>query len=142
MDYQKGVNSKQNAHIGGLKKDGVKLFKDVLVSNAIYAFGYPTSISSRNSFLDIKLPLVRKGIIAGKNEALKLIILDCPLNNGNSGGLVTEVEHEGGIDYWRGIGLITNMIPVTYNDSGINNSGYSVVVPMDRVMDVVNLFKK
>jgi len=141
VSFNKGINVKQWAERGYLSSDNTKLFNEVLVSNAVYVFGYPTSITNQNAFLDIKLPLVRKGIVAGKNEELKLIILDCPLNNGNSGGLVTEVENVPSYVNFKAIGLITNIVPVSYDNRSINNSGYSVVVPMDRVMEVVNLFK-
>jgi hypothetical protein len=68
-----------------LSDKDIKYFKDVNVGNEVYAFGYPTSITSVNPWLNIKLPLLRKGIVAGKNELLNAII-------GNSGGLVMEGE--------------------------------------------------
>jgi hypothetical protein len=80
--------------------------------------------------------LLRKGIIAGKNDVLKAIILDCPIFYGNSGGLVIEVETMslGNINY-KAIGLITNFIP--YNKIWLQNSGYSIVVPMDFVEELI-----
>ncbi|MGD0819238.1 MAG: hypothetical protein ABSA71_00665 [Desulfomonilia bacterium] len=141
MKLQKGVIKKQGTGVGGLSKDNFKLFKDVIVGNQVFVFGYPTSISGINPWLDTKLPLLRKGTIAGKNENLNAIILDCPAFQGNSGGLVIEVEQES-IDKikYKAIGLITNLVP--YAGAWIQNSGYSIVVPMDFVEELLNAQSK
>jgi hypothetical protein len=122
----------------GVGKDGYKLFNDVLISNTIYTFGYPTSISQINPFLDVKLPLLRKGTVAGKNKKLEIIILDCPVYKGNSGGIVIEVETVSAFEKkLKAIGLVTNLVP---NPTDLQNSGYSVAVPMDRVIETVQDF--
>lgn len=96
-------------------------------------------MSKNNSFLDIKLPLLRKGIIAGKNTVLKIIVLDSPVYQGNSGGLVLEVERECGQENYKAIGVITNLVPFTKDDSEkFQNSGYSVAVPMDSVLELIS----
>ncbi|MGA3083773.1 MAG: hypothetical protein ABSE95_03140 [Thermodesulfobacteriota bacterium] len=126
---------------GILSIDGtknIKLFNDVLEGNSVFMFGYPMSISKDNSFLDIKLPLLRKGIVAGKNDRLRTIILDCPIYQGNSGGLVIEVDEKFGQKYFKGIGLITNFVP--FNSEGsqnAQNSGYSIAVPMDPIVELL-----
>lgn len=139
-----GVVGKKGVLISGLEKDNFKLFSDVLVGNPVFAFGYPTSISRINPFLNIQLPLLRKGIVAGKNDSLKLIILDCPMFYGNSGGLVIEAE-ETSLGRWlyRAIGVITNLVPfigeniVQSDKLWLENSGYSVVIPMDFVEELI-----
>lgn len=116
----------------------LKLFDDVLEGNGVFVFGYPTSISNNNAFLDIKLPLLRKGIVAGKNNKLKTIILDCPTYQGTSGGIVIEVDEKFPNKYFNGIGLITNFIPFTNEGSHeTQNSGYSVAVPIDQVLELL-----
>ena len=108
------------------------------MGNQVFVFGYPTSITGINPWLDLRLPLLRRGIVAGINNELKAVILACPTFQGNSSGLVVEVERTflTGIKY-RAIGLITNLIP--YQTDWIQNSGYSVVVPMDFVEELIAL---
>lgn len=136
--FLEGVTKKQGAGLIGLAKDNFKLFKDVLVGNLVFVFGYPTSITNINPWTDIRLPLLRKGIVAGKNDVLKVVILDCPVFYGNSGGLVIEVEKTSFNDVkYRAIGLVTNFVP--YQEKWFQNSGYSVVVPMDFVEELIAL---
>jgi hypothetical protein len=137
-----GITKKQGKGSVGLEKDNFKLLKDVDPGNPVFVFGYPTSITKIDPWLDIKLPLLRKGIIAGKNEVLKAIILDCPAFYGNSGGLVIEAEKtsDDKIKY-TAIGLITNFVPY-YEIDWFQNSVYSVVVPMDFVEELIAGQKK
>jgi hypothetical protein len=133
---KEGVVLKQGKGYIGVEKANFKLLKDVIVGNAVFVFGYPTSITQINPWLDIKMPLLRKGIIAGKNEILSAIILDCPAFYGNSGGLVLEVEKTSVSETrYRAIGLITNFVP--YEMNWVQNSGYSIVVPMDFVEELI-----
>lgn len=125
----------------GLEKNNFKLFDDVLVGNTVYTFGYPTSLSNASPFIDIKLPLLRKGIIAGKNNSLKVIILDSPIFYGNSGGLVIEAERSDNFKTaFKAIGLVTNFVP--YAQKWLQNSGYSVAVPMDFVEELLKSIPK
>jgi S1-C subfamily serine protease len=137
-----GVVPKKGPGILGLEKNTYKLFSDVLVGNTVYAFGYPTSISQINPFLNIQIPLLRRGIVAGKNDSLKVIILDCPIFHGNSGGLVMEVEETSlGHKEGKAIGVLTNFVPFigTKIDDNLwyENSGYSIAVPMDFVEELI-----
>jgi len=95
--------------------------------------GFTYLITARR--LETKLPLLRKGIVAGKNESLDAIILDCPAYGGNSGGLVMEAEKVGSGMNLRAIGIITNFVPFTGN--WLQNSGYSIVVPMNFVDELI-----
>lgn len=149
-----GVNVDQISSVGicGINIDQTaKLYADVMESNDIYIFGYPVSIGLKSSpqFNSI-LPLLRKGIVAGRNDHNKTIIIDCPVYKGNSGGPVIEVE----MDFPRGIsykliGLVIQFIPVEEKwysllyqttNTQISNSGYSVVVPVDFVREVIDSF--
>jgi hypothetical protein len=135
-NFIKGVTKTQGQGSIGVGPGSVKFFKDVIVGNEVFIFGYPTSITEINPWMDTKMPLLRKGIVAGKNEALNAIILDCPAFFGNSGGLVIEVERMSltGIKYMA-IGLITQFVP--FDKGWFQNSGYSVVVPMDFVENLI-----
>ena len=120
----------------GVNEQMVKKFNDVLVGNEVYIFGYPTSLSISPE-IDIKRPLLRKGIVAGKNYILKTIILDCPVFFGNSGGLVLEAEQIAVTRrQYRVIGIITKFVPFL----GVwkENSGYSVAEPMDGLIDLLS----
>jgi len=134
-----GVKVIKGAGITGIDGvNNVKLFDEVLEGNSVFVFGYPTSITSSNAFVDIKLPLLRKGIVAGKNYKLKTIILDCPIYKGTSGGLVVEVDEKFAVKYFKGIGLITNYVPFRNEGSQeTQNSGYSVAVPIDQVSELL-----
>lgn len=125
----------------------IKKFEEVLEGNDVFIFGYPTSLGIQGiPQIDYERPLLRKGIIAGKNVKQKTIILDCPVYYGNSGGPVVEVEGEGSQLRFRVIGLVLQFVPfieewfnLKYRISNlqINNSGYSVVIPMDPVLDLL-----
>jgi Trypsin-like peptidase domain len=135
-----GVSMKPGTRIAGLGKDNFKRLDDVIVGNEAFVFGYPTSITKNAPWLDIGLPLLRKGAIAGINRELKVIILDCPAFYGNSGGLVLEVEHISLTEInYRAIGVVTNLVP--YQGYWLQNSGYSVVVPMDFVEELLETKK-
>ena len=131
-----GITMIRGEAVIGLGKENFKLLKDVIVGNQVFVFGYPTSITEINPWLNIKLPLLRKGTIAGKNEDLKTIILDCPSYGGNSGGLVIEIDRTSLTEIkFQAIGLITNFVP--YQKGWFQNTGYSIVVPMDFVEELV-----
>lgn len=137
LAFMEGITLKQGKGFIGLEKDNFKLLNDVIVGNRVFVFGYPTSITTIGPWLDIKLPLLRKGIIAGKNDLLKAIIFDCPAFYGNSGGLVIEAEQVSLTETkYKAVGLITNLIPFKIN--WFQNSGYSIVVPMDFVEELIS----
>ena len=136
--YENAVKSKSVSKSGSisLNEQLLKKFDDVLVGNEVYIFGYPTSLSISPE-IDIKRPLLRRGVVAGKNEIFKTIILDCPVFLGNSGGLVLEVENISlGIKHFRGIGIISKYVP--FLKGWKENSGYSIAVPMDGLIDLLS----
>jgi len=155
LRFSKGVVQKgaeganTEGTILGANPTVIRPYKDVSIGNDVFIFGYPVSLGMKNyPQIDYARPLLRRGAIAGKNEAKKTIILDCPTVYGNSGGPVIEVEKISltQTKFWV-IGVVSEFIPFQdtwYNvqrQSGtryIENSGYSVVIPMDRVMELVN----
>jgi len=126
-----------------------KIYKDVLVGNEAFVFGYPTSIGLKEiPQINYIRPLLRKGTIAGKNDKMKTIILDCPTYYGNSGGPVVEVERIGAFNtQFRVIGLISQFVPFAeiwinatqkYSYKQLSNSGYTIVIPIDFVIELIN----
>jgi hypothetical protein len=122
----------------------LKKFKDVLISNDVYILGYPSSLGSQGQ-IELNKPLLRKGIVAGKNMKNETIILDCPVYFGNSGGLAIEVEKDiDGNTKYRAIGVVSQYIPFVekltselgYTNLNCENSGYSVVVPIDTILEL------
>ena len=122
----------------------VKRFADVLVSNEVIVFGYPSSLGVANiPQLDYFRPLLRKGIVAGTNEALKSIVIDCAVYPGNSGGPVVELTRDVTGTRFRIIGVIIQYVPFAQGDAAnvLSNSGYAVAAGMDAVLDLVETFK-
>jgi hypothetical protein len=122
----------------------VKRFADVLVSNEVIVFGYPSSLGVTNiPQLDYFRPLLRKGIVAGTNEALKSLVLDCAVYPGNSGGPVVEVTRDSTGTRFKIIGVIIQYVPFAQGDATtvLSNSGYAIAAGMDAVLDLVETFK-
>ncbi|MEW6719702.1 MAG: trypsin-like peptidase domain-containing protein [Thermodesulfobacteriota bacterium] len=130
----------------GLK--GIKKYDAVLTANEIIIFGYPSSIGLKQiPQIDYEKPLLRVGIIAGKNNTKRTIIIDCPVYHGNSGGPVLEIEEDGLEKHFNAIGVVTEFIPAAeywknetnnYANLTLTNSGYAVVEPMDYVLELIN----
>jgi S1-C subfamily serine protease len=137
-----------------LAAGSAKTYDQVFIGNEVFVPGFPTSIGIRHiPQIDYSKPLLRKGIIAGKNERKHTVLLDCPVYPGNSGGPVFEC-----ITSLRGpsierelflIGLISQFVPFTqewvnrrHGNSYIEiaNSGYSVVIPIDEVFRLLKEF--
>lgn len=146
-DYVRLTNT-PNGDVIFVAFDYMKTLDEVLIANDVYILGFPSSVGLKNMpQLDYKTPLVRKGIVAGKNKSLNTIILDCEVYPGNSGGPVIEVEKDGFISKYRLIGTISQYVPFAlyFKDMNsqnlgyaLNNSGYSVIVPNDPIIDLIN----
>jgi hypothetical protein len=125
-------------------------FDDVIISNEIFILGYPVSLGTTEiKQINYDLPLVRKGIVAGKNYENKTLILDCPVYGGNSGGLALEVNQdvpsETNIHL---IGVVVQFVPFVeewqntkfpslYN-THYQNSGYSIALPVDFIIELID----
>jgi hypothetical protein len=125
----------------------VKKLNEVLTADDIYVFGYPSSIGIQQApQIDYNSPLIRKGIIAGVNDAKRTIILDCLTFHGNSGGPVLEATRQAFNSKFNIIGVISQYVPVTetwvnatqnYANLQVYNSGYSIAEPMDVVLELI-----
>lgn len=136
-----------SSHVGNIvvtPPKHLKKFADVLISNEVFILGYPSSLGAHGQ-IELKKPLLRKGIVAGKNTSNETIILDCPVYFGNSGGVAIEVEEVGQGRKFRVIGVVSQYIPfveqlqskqLRYTNLNYENSGYSVAVPIDTIFDL------
>jgi len=131
--------------VPGVSPQLIKRFDEVLISNDVLIFGYPTSLGLAPQ-LDHARPLLRSGIVAGKNEQNKTIIIDCPAYRGNSGGPVVQIQtyadRRGLLRVFTFIGVVTQFVPAAVVGNTLINSGYTVVVPMDRVLETVERLEK
>jgi V8-like Glu-specific endopeptidase len=127
----------------------IKMFDKVLVGNEVVMFGYPTSLALLpNPKIDFSRPLLRKGIVAGENVPQHSIILDCPSYQGDSGGPVIEVDSSSPFQRtFSIIGVMSAFVPFAdtwknehfgYSNTTLQNSGYSVITPMDFVMELLH----
>ena len=126
------------------------------ISSQIFMLGYPSIGVTGAAQIDRTRPLVRSGIVAGVNAALKTIIIDAPVNHGNSGGPVVQLSRTNRL---RIIGIATQFVPVPEdvlplnpgNTSGppgsssrtmlaLGNSGYGVVASADAIIDLIASF--
>jgi S1-C subfamily serine protease len=126
----------------GVSIEAVKTLDQVLVGNDVIMYGYPTSLGlTPTPQLDPDRPLLRKGIVAGKNPLRHSIVLDCPAYLGDSGGPVFEIDRTFVQRTFRLIGVVEQYVPFTQTDARTfimqTNSGYSIVTPMDAVLALI-----
>jgi S1-C subfamily serine protease len=108
-------------------------------------FGYPTSLGLQQSpQLDPLRPLLRKGIVAGTNPATRFLVLDCPVYFGNSGGPVLELDRQPFGTSLSIIGVVDQYVPFVQQAGSQTiamqvetNSGYSLAIPMDFVLELL-----
>ncbi|MCX8104776.1 MAG: serine protease [Ignavibacterium album] len=124
--------------------------KDLLVGTDVYITGYPSSLGMKEMpQLEPSQPLLRKGIVAGKNQKLNTIILDCPVYKGNSGSPVVAALQDGLKTDFKLIGIVSEFVPFVeywYNDKygykniEFSNSGYSIIAPVDVMLELIKQF--
>jgi S1-C subfamily serine protease len=135
--------------------DYLTKYADVDISSQIFMFGYPSVGVSGFSQIDGTKPLVRGGIVAGLNPELKTIIIDAPVNHGNSGGPVVQLSRTNRL---RIIGIATQFVPVPEDVLplrpeealapgsasrpmlALGNSGYGVVASADAIIELISVF--
>lgn len=151
MKINDGIKRLLKGRILTIPADQARMYKDVLIGNDVYISGFPSSLGlKRMPQIDYDRPLLRKGIISGKYDNRKTIIIDCPVFGGNSGGPVIELEDLSITNQkFYVIGIISQFVP--FIEEWINpqhrlknvefeNSGYSVVVPIDKVVELIEQF--
>jgi hypothetical protein len=130
-----------------LLPEETKDFEAVGVSNDVFILGFPAAVTAlpENHF-NYQLPLLRKGIVAGKDDRNQTIVLDCFADRGNSGGPVVEVEQTAPGQYsYKIIGLVERIMVAKALDGDslrVVASGYSVAVSMNLIRDLAKAFSK
>jgi len=129
----------------------IRKYHDVSIGSEIYIFGYPTSIGLKQSpQFDYFRPLLRSGVVAGKYENKKTIIIDSPVYFGNSGGPVFEVVWHGFSRNIKLIGIVSEYVPfydeMISRQTGaqniqVMNSGYSIITPIEYALDLMKKIK-
>jgi hypothetical protein len=123
-----------------------QLFDDVEPGTPVFVFGFPQSlgIPTRPQF-DSHRPLLRGGIVAGTFPARKTFVVDAAVYPGNSGGPVVAVIDEAFTRRFFLVGIVTEFVPAVeiwknemfqYQNLTMSNSGYSVVEPIDFLMEI------
>lgn len=142
--------------INSFNKSKTVDFKDIEQGNDIRIIGYPKSLdfykNNDKHFFNFNYPLVQNGIVSGINESDGYIITNAPVYRGNSGGAVlykvesVKLENTKLLftqDYLL-IGIVTDYIPFIIDTKNkndkydISNSGYSVVVPIQYAIGLMN----
>lgn len=151
ISFSKGVTFKtQIPSFRAVSENRLRKFNDIAISQDIFIFGYPIAIGTGSQQFEPAVPLIRKCIISGKNSVRKTLITDCPVYHGNSGGpVIATFEGPAGVSYDM-IGVVTQYIPFkmdkfktkvksdeSTNSELFGNSGYSVVEPIDFVLELM-----
>lgn len=142
------IQEKSSSGLLGVGILNIKKYDQVNIANEVYIFGYPTSLGVKDiPQIDYDKPLIRKGIVAGKNDKLKTIILDCSVNKGNSGSPVLEAEKISlGKVQFRLIGMVVSFVPLIekwdnvtqgYSNFTLYNSDYAVAIPVDYILELL-----
>jgi len=124
-----------------------------IISNYIFIYGFPTGFGIPTEIqFDKYKPVLRKGIVAGKNLDTKTFLLDCPAYPGNSGGPIIAVgKDDNGFESRRIIGIVTQYIPylepqlnqsMQFKEFDLSNSGLSVGIPIESIDEIIEELKK
>lgn len=134
-------------------------YEDVIVGSDIYINSYASSLSDEYyKQYNFSRPLIRKGIVAGKQQEDKSLILDCFVFPGMSGAPVIQYRpHSDVITYpspsfeYYISGIIIEFIPYTLRwenkqykmtNSEIQNSGFSKCISVDPILELITLYEK
>jgi V8-like Glu-specific endopeptidase len=117
---------------------------EVALGDPVFLAGYPTSLGMKDQdYYDFSRPLLRSGVIAGKNAKKRTFVIDCPSYPGNSGSPVVARLKNGN---YRVVGVVSQYIPFETRwysnrerifNTEISNSGYTVCVAMEAVSELL-----
>jgi len=120
--------------------DCVLKLDSIYAGEEVFMIGYPKSLEIlQHSNFNFNRPLLRSGVVSGKDYEYNTILIDCPSHGGNSGGPVLLKKN----NKIKMIGLVSSYVP--YIDYWINpvtkitnretsNSGLTVVVPFYQII--------
>ena len=109
----------------------------------IFLIGFPSSLTV-DDFYDVDRPLLRTGIIAGKNVNNDTFIVDSMAYYGVSGGPIVQIDSDHNIKI---VGIVSRFVPfitewknkheISISRQDFFNSGYVVCQPLDRVLEKI-----
>ncbi|MCO5286198.1 MAG: trypsin-like peptidase domain-containing protein [Chitinophagaceae bacterium] len=123
--------------------------EDIIPGSDLFVIGFPQSLGLQGNF-DMNRPLMRKGIVAGKDLKLNRIIGDGAVYFGNSGGIAVAIYFKDNKFDLRLAGLVSQYIPFDEslfdkrgNQRSIDyrNSGYSVIIPSNSILSLIKQFR-
>lgn len=123
--------------------------EEIIPGSDLFVIGFPQSLGLQGNF-DMNRPLMRKGIVAGKDLKLNRIIGDGAVYFGNSGGIAVAIHYKNNSFDLRLAGLVSQYIPFDEslfdkrgNQRSIDyrNSGYSVIIPSNSILSLIKLFR-
>ncbi len=139
------------SRLNSMNWEMVGKFDSTIIGDDVLISGFPASLGlKQNPQYDFKRPILRKGTLAGRYVEQKTLIIDCPSFGGNSGGPVIEVGESLYDNRVRLIGIVTSFIPLVeewknerYGITNVEviNSGYTVVEPIDKILDLIKEIK-
>lgn len=127
----------------------LKKFEDIKISENIFLIGFPSSLITNDDFYENDRPLLRYGIVAGKNMNNNTFIIDSIAYYGVSGGPIVQVDAEKKISV---IGIVSRYVPFItewknkYELSLIRqdfyNSGYAVCEGLDEIINFIQNYEQ
>jgi hypothetical protein len=124
--------------------DDIIDFDSIEIGSNIFLIGFPSSLTT-DHFYDVDRPLLRTGIVAGKNINDNTFVIDSLAYYGVSGGPVVQVDSDRNIKI---IGIVSRFVPFitewkNKHESSISrqdfyNSGYAVCIPLNKVVEFLN----
>ncbi len=112
-------------------------YESAIIGNDVFMFGFPTSLGYNR-------PLLRKGVLAGKDVRNSTFIIDCPSYSGNSGGPVMMIKQNE--IFILGIVSQAMLFVETWTNNQYreiqqvhkSNSGYTIIESFDKVLKLIN----
>ena len=130
------VQGKELDKVTALDTADLKRMDHVPQGSQVYMLGF-TYPGNEPTSLKVRRPLLRKGIVEGKDEVSRLLALDCAANPGDSGGLVLQEVDEGARGkHLKGVGIISGGF--RYQREGQGAKGYSLAIPADAVTELLD----
>lgn len=123
--------------------------EDIIPGSDLFVIGFPQSLGLQGNF-DMNRPLMRKGIVAGKDLKLNRIIGDGAVYFGNSGGIAVAFHYKDNTFHLQLAGLVSKYIPFDeslFDRRGVQrsvdyrNSGYSVIIPSNSIISLIKAFR-
>lgn len=138
----------EGSNIISVPAGSIRKLNDIVVSNDVFLVGFPTSLIVPGAkHFEVNRPLLRKGIIAGVNLQENSFIIDCSSYYGNSGAPIIELGEDAVL---RLIGIVIRYIPFvtewrnnrepSISHAEFANSGYSVCLPLDIIIEIIDNF--